>query len=106
LSDTSDPYAFVDETIRSWAKSNTQTLFTSFAGREARFFYVSSARGECLQVSIEPPNANEICINVSDVETLRDEEVHEKWTTPLGDLRESLDRALNYVRNWLNRGDQ
>jgi hypothetical protein len=40
-------YAAVDAIIRDWADANVQSFFTSLADEEARFFYLSSAQGEC-----------------------------------------------------------
>lgn len=97
------PYASVDEIVDAWCRANSLVLFTSFAGEQRRFCYVSSRRGECLQIAIEPPDEGSLQIHVSDIETLEDEELHLTWTAPISQLRPTLDIALKAVHDWFER---
>ena len=96
-------YAQIDSTIEDWLKANSLVLFTSWAGEQARFCYTSSPQGECVQISIEPPQGGSVRIHVWDVETAGDEEVHMEWLAPVPDLRQALDTALVAARKWFER---
>ena len=98
-----DAYASVGRSIEAWSDANSLRLFTIFAGNEARFCYVSSSRGECLQIAIAPPTERDVRILVSDVETLHDEEFRREVIVPVSDLRRELDSVLASARVWLER---
>jgi hypothetical protein len=100
---TPNPYSAIDPVIDSWAKAHSRKLFTSDAGGQARFCHFSSDRGECFQISIEPPLDATVTINAWSIETLDDREMHEGWTVPIDELNEALDLAFDRVREWLDQ---
>jgi hypothetical protein len=93
----------IDSLIQVWAHANSLKIFGSFAGREERFCYVSSPRGECFQISIQPPLDNKVVVDAWTVETLDNMELHERWTVSVPELPEALDVALRTVRDWFAR---
>jgi hypothetical protein len=97
----SGAYSSIDSVIQSWVSSNSLTLFTSFAGREERFCYISSPQGECFQISIQKPQDAVVSVDAWTVETLDNRELHEQWVVPIPKLKEALELALSTVRNWL-----
>lgn len=96
-------YAEVDAAIQRWSAANALVLFMNFAGREARFCYLSSERGECLQISISPPEFGRVRVGVWDVETIDDEVVQELWEVSSAEVGAALDTALAHAREWLGR---
>jgi len=91
-------YSAVDPTIEAWRTARGLSMSTEFGGQPRRFCYTSSARGECFQISIEPPEVNEmsgpeITVNLWSIETLDDAEMHYAWVVPVGELRSALDHA-------------
>jgi hypothetical protein len=97
------PYSTIDHDIRDWVEAHSLTLFDTWAGEDRRFCYVSSPRGECLQISVEPPRNDEVLVVVSDIETIDDEEVRLSWTFPVSEVRAGLDIVLSAVRDWFER---
>ena len=98
----SDPYAAVDRVIRTWSNAHSLKVFDSFGGRETRFCYVSSSRGECFQISIQPPGDATVKVDVWSVETRDDRELHEDWVVPISRLQDGLEAALSRVRELLD----
>ena len=96
-------YAAIDPVVQEWVKANALVLFTSWAEAPARFCYLSSRQGECLQISIDPPDAGNVRIHVWDIETANDEEVHMEWSIAASELRQGLDVSLNAARKWFER---
>jgi hypothetical protein len=90
-------YAAIDQTVRDWADANVKALFTEWAGREARFCYLSSPQGECYQISIEAPENERVRVHVRGIETLDDMEAHLEWLVPVGRLRDTLDAAKQTI---------
>lgn len=96
-------YEVVDQAILSWVSDNSLTLFDSVDEREARFCYISSERGECLQISVDPPEPDMVRVHLWDIETDDDVEVHLEWVERPAELRKLLDLALKEARAWLSR---
>ncbi len=96
-------YEAIDDQIKTWVKIHGVKLFTKFAGAEVRFFYSSSLRGECFQISIQPPKNNKIIIDAWSVDTIDDEDFHERWTTSVMDLTMALNAAMERVNQWMSR---
>ncbi len=96
-----NPYSSIDSVIQTWSNANSLTMFNSFAGREARFCYKSSPRGECFQISIQAPQDGTVTVDAWTIETLDDRELHESWVVPVFELPETLEAALNKLRDWL-----
>jgi hypothetical protein len=90
-------YEGVDRTINEWASENSLTLFTAWPGGECRACYTSSPQGECFQISIEPPTAGNVGIDARSIETLNDEELHERWSVAVGSLRNALEIWKHFV---------
>ncbi len=90
-------YEGVDRTINEWAGENSLTLFTAWPGGECRACYTSSPQGECFQISIEPPTAGNVGIDARSIETLNDEELHERWSVAVGSLRNALEIWKHFV---------
>jgi hypothetical protein len=95
-----NPYSAIDTVLHAWVKAHSKKLFTSVAGRQDRFFYVSSDRGECFQISIDAPKEASVAVDAWTIETLDDRELHERWTVPIDDLYRTLDLALKKVHEW------
>jgi hypothetical protein len=97
-------YASIDSTIRVWARSHELRLFESMAGLgEVRCAYLSSARGECFQIWIDPPASGEVIVHAGDVETVQDEHLRSDWRVPVADLDSALEDALVNVQRWMVR---
>lgn len=96
-------YAAIDRAIEDWASSNHLHLFKSFAGREARFCYVSKGR-ETSQISVDHIDDAHFVVHVWSVETLDDREFHKHWDADPTTMKEILDKALEYARRLLSDG--
>jgi len=96
-------YSDVDPIIQGWAKARSLKLFTNFAGEQTRFCYISSAKGECFQISIEPPENGEISVHAWSIETIDDVEMHEEWKSRIDGLRATLEAALSEIEVWMKR---
>jgi hypothetical protein len=99
-------YTAVDPVIRGWAHRHGFTLFDGLDGypeRSIRCVYVSSQRGECFQIWIDPPDSNWVGIHAADVETRCDEEMRHDLHVPLDELNNGLEAALIQVRRWMDR---
>lgn len=70
-----------------------QRAFLEWAGKEARFCYLSSPQGECYQISLDPPVKDQVRIHVRAIETLDDMEAHLEWFIPIRDLKAALGAA-------------
>jgi hypothetical protein len=97
-------YEAVDDSVSAWAARHGLRLITEFAGRPCRFCYVSGGEDECYQVSVEPPEDGIITVNVWDVETRDDAELHRAWHVPVGDLGPTLEEAWEEIARWGGRG--
>ena len=93
-------YAPIDPIVEKWVEENSLKLFRAFAERAARFVYITSSRGECFQISIQPPQDGEAKVDAWTIETLDDREMHEEWVMPVTALYEALQNALITVRRW------
>jgi hypothetical protein len=96
-------YSAVDPIIEAWTRAHSLTLFTSVAGQERRFCYTSSSKGECYQVSIEPPRDTEVIVHAWSIETMDDVEMHEEWKSTVANLRPTLEAALARIHEWMTR---
>jgi hypothetical protein len=79
-------------------------LNMEFGGRPRRCCYVSGGKGECYQISIEPPAGGITVVNAWDVETRDDTEFHRAWQASVGDLGSTLEDALEQIARWAQRG--
>jgi hypothetical protein len=96
-------YSLIDPLLRDWAHRHSLKLINSFAGREERFCYVSSSRGECFQISIDSPENDGVNVNAWSVETLDDKEMHQQWAVAIPQLEQALQAAFETVRGWMKR---
>jgi hypothetical protein len=100
------PYAAIDSAIREWVEKHRFTLFDSAEGfpeEDFRSVYLSSDRGECFQIWIDPPESGEVSLHAADVETRLDEEFHHDWRVPVPQLAAALEVAVAHVKGWMNR---
>jgi len=95
-------FAEIDAVLEPWAESNGRVIFRAFAGEEARFFYWSSARGECFQISLEPAETKALTVHAWTIETWDDRETHEEWHTSIAQLNSTLDAAFTRIQAWAN----
>jgi len=70
------------------------------AGQTMRLEQAGAIRVECFQVSIERPEGTEVLVNAWSIETADDSELHHEWTVPIGDLKSTLEAALNKIGEW------
>jgi hypothetical protein len=96
-------YAAIDHAIRAWADANAFSLCLTWADHEARFCYLSSPKGECYQISVDPPENELVKVHVWAVETLDDMEAHLEWIVSIPELSAALDIAHKTVRECLWR---
>ena len=94
-------YASIDPDINAWSKKHSLSLFTSWAGRDTRCAYVSSASGVCFQIWIDPPVDGKVALHAACVEGHDDLELQHDWLVPLGDLSASLETVFQVVVEWL-----
>lgn len=94
-------YASIDPAILRWVRKNHFSLFTQWAGREARFVYLSSQAGECYQISIEPPTDQHVAVHAFYVEGMREIEPEQNWFVTVSDLGSTLDEAFDTVSTWM-----
>ena len=93
-------YSAIDPTIIAWAEAHGLKLCNEFGGVPRRFCYVSGGPHECFQVSIERPEGTEVLVNAWSIETTDDSELHHERTVPIGDLKLTLEAALNKIGEW------
>ncbi|HEX4862140.1 MAG TPA: hypothetical protein VFV07_12950 [Rhizomicrobium sp.] len=98
---TSEYPPFVDRQIDLWSQKHSLRLFTSFAGRDARFAYVSSVAGECFQIWVEPPKDGAITIGAACVEGSEDNGLDSTWTVAGAELDAALEQAFQTVTDWM-----
>src|SRR5687768_16970975 len=98
-------YEQIDTVIESWALKHGLTIFTGTEGSPSSFrcAYLSSERGECCQIWIEPPHGQLVSLHAAEVETL-DGELRADWAVPISQLGPVLDQAIAHVRQWFARG--
>jgi hypothetical protein len=99
-------YTAIDSTIRAWVGKYDFTLYDSFEGfpdQVLRSVYLSSDRGECFQIWIEPPESGFVAVHAGDVETAEDREFRHDWKVPIAELGATLEAAVAHVKNWMNR---
>jgi hypothetical protein len=97
-------YGPIDGAIDEWAARHKFKLFTAFGGTpEARAVYLSSTRGECFQIWIDPPESGHVAVHAADVETRGDEAFREDWRVSVQSLPAALDRAVEHVHGWMGR---
>jgi hypothetical protein len=94
-------YESVDSIIADWAGRHTLWLQHSLSGREARFCYMSSSRGECFYISIDPGTESGFVVHASSVDTLSDVDLREEWTATSGDMDAVLEMALKTTSEWM-----
>src|SRR5574343_1189001 len=98
-------YSSIDSVINDWVERHRFDLYTRYAGGpECRNVYVSG-HGECCQIWIDPPESGRVALHAADVETRNDEEMRQDWHVALQDLEQTLEEALAFVRQWMNRND-
>jgi len=97
-----DPYASIDHVIFAWLSTRSFKLFGEWAGRPARFFYVSSAKGECFQISIQPPEGDTLVVDAWSIDTLDDSELHQEWKVSADQLEVGMDAALRKIHDWMD----
>ena len=96
-----DAYSVIDPIIHAWSKAHSLKMFSSFGGRSERFCYISSHRGECFQIAIQPPQDAKVRVDAWSVETLDDRELHQEWVSEVTELQNALESALAQVHEWL-----
>jgi hypothetical protein len=94
-------YEEIDSEIRDWIGRNNLHLYTSWAGKEARFAYVSSKAGECFQISIDPPTQGRANIFARCVDGRRANDPPVTWTVEFEKLGSGLDQAFETVTGWM-----
>jgi hypothetical protein len=94
-------FGTVDPAIHSWIEKHNLKHFDW--GPESRCVYLSSDRGECFQIWVDPPASGHVSIHAADVETAGDEEFRHDWRAAVNELEGALDDAVLHVRRWMNR---
>lgn len=92
-------YESVDLIIDGWVKKHAFTPFNE----PGRSVYLSSDKGECFQIWIDPPVSNEITLHAGGIETQNEEEVQMDWKVPVNEFANALDHAVACVRLWFAR---
>ena len=99
-------YAAIESTILAWVGKHNFTLFDSVEGmpeQDLRGVYLSSERGECFQIWIDPPKSGQVAVHARDIETALDEEFRHDWNTPIAQLGVVLEDAVAQVNRWMER---
>jgi hypothetical protein len=98
-------YSSIDAVIQAWVKKHRFTLFDRTEGMDGSFrsIYVSSEKGECFQIWIDPPESGRVAIHAADVETHLNETLRQDWSVPIATLEVALENALTHVKAWMNR---
>ena len=99
-------YELLDPVITAWTEKYSFHLFTTQAGipdLKFRTVYVSSERGECFQIWIDSPVNDRVTVHAGSIETFADEEFLHDWTVPVSALGQTLEDALQLVRDWMVR---
>lgn len=100
-------YASIDPIITRWVIDHQFSLFTAWAGREARFVYLSSLSGECFQISIEPPSGERVVdVHVFYIEGPREIEPEQHWSVAVSDLNSVLEEAFDTVLAWIKPSER
>jgi hypothetical protein len=99
-------YASIDPVIAQWAAEHRCSLFTEWAGCEARFVYLSSRSGECFQISIEPPSNEQVQVHAYYIEGPRDIEPEQRWCVGTSDLNPALEAAFDTVIEWMKPSER
>ena len=94
-------YAEIDFEIKDWAERHSLVLFTEFAGREARFAYVSSNDAECFQIDIQPPADGKVTVSASCIEGRRENEAPYEYLVATHELDAALDKIFQIVLKWM-----
>jgi hypothetical protein len=94
-------YRDIDPQIRCWAERHHLALFTTFAERTARFVYVSSAAGECFQISIEDPANDQIRIHAWAIDGRREDASPKDWCVSVDAFDRALEEAMETVTTWM-----
>jgi len=103
---SSQGYASIDSTINAWVEKHSFTLFRTIEGvpeQDFRTVYLSSDRGECFQIWIDPPEAGQVAVHAADIETKLDKEFRHEWRAPVGNLAAVLESAVAEVGRWMVR---
>jgi hypothetical protein len=103
---SSQAYASIDPTINAWAEKHSFTLFRTIEGMAAQDFravYLSSDRGECFQIWIDPPESGQVAVHAADIETRLDQEFRHEWRAPVDNLAAALESAVAEVGRWMER---
>src|SRR5689334_23229471 len=96
-------YESIDGVIREWAQRYKFTLFDAIGNVAVRTIYLSSQRGECFQIWIDPPHGGSVALHAGEVETRDDEMFLQDWRVPVQDLAAALDQAVTHVHGWMRR---
>jgi hypothetical protein len=94
-------YVAIDPVILSWTQKHALTLFTSWAGDEARFVHLSSVAGECFQISIAPPVGGQVTLHARYLEGSKDPGPERSWSVPIGELGAGLEEVVQTVLTWM-----
>jgi hypothetical protein len=97
----SGDYAAIDNEIDDWAVRHSLVPFRSWAGREARFFYVSSEAGECFQISIDAPQSGRVGVRIACVEGRRDNDPRRELVVAVTEIGSALEDALKSAIEWM-----
>lgn len=97
-------YEEMDAVIRARVQAARSTLFTEWAGAEARFFHLPGSQPfECFQISIEPPTKGRVRVLVAAIDSNDGEEPEQVWEGPAADLDSFLASALTTIERWKTR---
>lgn len=97
-------YTEVDPIIDAWAQAKVKKLFSEWAGRPARFAYLTGLRPfECFQISIDAPLFGRITVHARSVDTDDESEFEQCWEGPTTTLSAMLEDATGTVQEWVNR---
>ncbi len=98
-------YSEIDPIISDWVSKHDFTLVTHNEGFEAdeyRAIYLSSEK-ECCQISIGKPDSAEVCVLAVDIESIENRKLEKIWCVPTNELKETLETAVKFVRNWFDQ---
>jgi len=94
-------YADADPAIIEWANRHSLCLAKAFAGRPARFVYLSSIAGDVFQIWIDEPTNNTIALHAAGVEGMLEDDPPRSWLVNVNCLGAALEEALQLVLDWM-----
>ncbi|HEV7405744.1 MAG TPA: hypothetical protein VGO11_22565 [Chthoniobacteraceae bacterium] len=97
-------YAELDHFIEAWVETTGSTLFTEWAGKPARFFYIPGTPPfECFQISVGPPCEGRVTVLAGSVDTNDESELERTWEGAAGQLDSMLAAAMATIETWKQR---